>query len=62
VTDGGNFIADCRFAQIPDAALLQAQLKRITGVIETGLFVGLASQAILGGDQGVTVLERQSRR
>jgi len=62
VTDGGNFIADCRFAQIPDAALLQAQLKRTTGVIETGLFVGLASQAILGDDQGVTVLERQSRR
>jgi ribose 5-phosphate isomerase A len=57
-SDGGNFIADCTFAAIPDAAALQAQLKRITGVVETGLFVGLASQAILGTDAGVTVLER----
>jgi ribose 5-phosphate isomerase A len=57
-TDGGNFIADCFFARIPDAAGLQARLKRITGVVETGLFVGLASQAILGRDDGVTVLER----
>jgi ribose 5-phosphate isomerase A len=58
VTDGGNFVADCRFAAIPDAAGLQAALKRITGVIETGLFVGLAAQAILGSDDGVAVLER----
>jgi ribose 5-phosphate isomerase A len=57
-SDGGNFIADCGFAAIPDAAALQAKLKRITGVVETGLFVGLASQAILGTDDGVTVLER----
>lgn len=56
-TDGGNFVADCRFATIADAAGLQAALKRITGVIETGLFVGLASLAILGSDDGVTVLE-----
>jgi ribose 5-phosphate isomerase A len=58
VTDGGNFVADCRFTAIPDAAGLQAALKRITGVVETGLFVGLAAQAILGSDDGVAVLER----
>jgi len=58
VSDGGNFIADCHFAAIPDAARLQEQLKRITGVVETGLFVGIASQAILGGDDGVTVLDK----
>ena len=57
-SDGGNFIADCTFQKIPDAAGLQAALKRITGVVETGLFVGLASQAILGSDDGVAVLER----
>jgi ribose 5-phosphate isomerase A len=60
VTDGGNFVADCRFAAIPDAGGLQAALKRITGVVETGLFVGLAAQAILGSDDGVTMLERES--
>jgi ribose 5-phosphate isomerase A len=58
LTDGGNLVADCSFAQIPDAADLQARLKRITGVVETGLFVGLASQAILGHADGVTVLDR----
>lgn len=58
VTDGGNLVADCSFTAISDAAALQAALKAITGVVETGLFVGLASQAILGGDDGVTVLER----
>lgn len=58
VTDGGNFIADCSFARIQDAAGLQARLKRVTGVVETGLFVGLATQAILGSDAGVVLLER----
>jgi ribose 5-phosphate isomerase A len=58
LTDGGNFVADCSFARISDAASLQSQLKAITGVVETGLFVGLASQAILGSDGGVMVLER----
>jgi len=58
VTDGGNLVADCRFERIEDAAALQNALKRITGVVETGLFIGIASQAILGGDDGVTVLER----
>jgi ribose 5-phosphate isomerase A len=56
-TDGGNFVADCSFAAVPDAGHLQAALKRITGVVETGLFVGLASQAILGSDDGVAVLD-----
>ncbi|HVY97856.1 MAG TPA: ribose-5-phosphate isomerase RpiA [Dongiaceae bacterium] len=57
VTNGGNYVADCRFNTIEDAALLQAQLKAITGVVETGLFVGLATQAMIGREAGVEVLE-----
>jgi ribose 5-phosphate isomerase A len=57
-TDGGNFVADCRFAAIADAGALQEAMKRITGVVETGLFVGLAYQAILGRNDGTTVLEQ----
>ncbi len=60
VSDGGNFIADCTFTEIADARGLQESLKRITGVVETGLFVGLAEQAILGTDDGVTLLTRSS--
>ena len=38
-TDGGNLIVDCAFAAIDDPADLQCRLKRITGVVETGLFI-----------------------
>lgn len=59
VTNGGNYIVDCRFEAIPDAVRLQAQLKMITGVVETGLFVALASHAIIGRESGVQILERR---
>jgi ribose 5-phosphate isomerase A len=57
VTNGGNYVADCRFDAIADPAALQAKLKAITGVVETGLFVGLASQAMIGRADGVEILE-----
>jgi len=59
VTNGGNYVADCRFDTIADAAALQAKLKAITGVVETGLFVGLATQAMIGREAGVENLERR---
>ena len=59
-TDGGNFIADCRFASIPDPAALHARLKMLTGVVETGLFPGLASRIIVGAANGPRILERPS--
>jgi ribose 5-phosphate isomerase A len=58
VTNGGNFVVDCRFDTIADAAALQAKLKAITGVVETGLFVGLASEAMIGREEGVQSLSR----
>jgi ribose 5-phosphate isomerase A len=58
VTDNGNYIADCRFAAIADAPALEARLKAIAGVLETGLFLGIAAKAYIGGRNGVTVLER----
>ncbi len=58
VTDGGNHIADCAVAAIADAAGLAAELRAIVGVVETGLFVAMASKVIVGGPQGVEELER----
>ncbi|RDI94530.1 ribose-5-phosphate isomerase RpiA [Meiothermus sp. QL-1] len=55
-TDGGNYIADMRFGPIEDPAGLDGALKRIPGVVETGLFVGLASLAIVAGPGGVEYL------
>ena len=58
VTDGGNYIADCDFAGDIDAPALEARLKAITGVVETGLFIGLASEVVVGRPGGVEVLIR----
>ena len=57
-TDGGNLIADCRFAPIADPAALQARLKALTGVVETGLFPGFASRVIVGTPAGPRILDK----
>ena len=54
VTDNGNHIYDCRFARgIPDARELEAALKSRAGVVETGLFLGMAQVALIGNEAGV---------
>ena len=55
-TDGGNLIYDARCAAIHDPARLADDLKLITGVVEHGLFLDLADEAIIGTDAGVEVL------
>jgi ribose 5-phosphate isomerase A len=57
-TDGGNFIADCAIAEIADPAALEARLSAIVGVVESGLFIGLASKIVVGRPTGVEVIER----
>jgi len=56
-TDAGNLIYDCPLGVIDHAAGLGRALSEITGVVEHGLFVGLASTLILAGEQGVEVIE-----
>ncbi|MCK0196171.1 ribose-5-phosphate isomerase RpiA [Ancylobacter sp. 6x-1] len=58
VTDQGHLILDAAFGVIPDPGLLAARLAEVAGVVEHGLFIGLASRAILAGASGVTVLDR----
>jgi ribose 5-phosphate isomerase A len=57
-TDSGNYIIDCIIAEIPDPAALEPRLSAIVGVVESGLFVGLASKIIVGRPAGVEVIER----
>lgn len=57
VTDGGNYILDCAFGQIESAAALQRELDGIVGVIEHGLFIGLASLVFVGTAGGVKRLD-----
>jgi ribose 5-phosphate isomerase A len=53
VTDEGNWILDCTFPPIADAARLSAQLARRAGVIEHGLFLGLATDLVVASAEGV---------
>lgn len=59
VTDGGHYIADLRFAGgMRDAAEVERALRARPGVVETGLFLGMADVAVIAGADGVTVRER----
>ena len=58
VTDGGHWILDGALQKIADPKALAARLSAIPGVIEHGLFIGLATAAVLGGRDGVRVIER----
>jgi ribose 5-phosphate isomerase A len=56
VTDGGHYILDCSLGAIADPEALSEILSPIPGVVEHGLFVGLACAAIIAGAEGVEVL------
>ncbi|SKA30396.1 ribose-5-phosphate isomerase [Enhydrobacter aerosaccus] len=58
VSDAGNHIADCHIDEIADAAGLEAELSSLVGVVETGLFLGLASTVIVGRPDGIEVMQR----
>jgi len=53
ITDEGNVILDCACGAIPDPAATAAELRSIIGVVEHGLFVNMASLALIAGDDGV---------
>jgi ribose 5-phosphate isomerase A len=59
-TDESNIILDCRFSSITDPAALNAAINAIPGVVEHGLFVGMASIAIVAGTRGVITMTRPS--
>ena len=56
VTDGGHFIVDASFGRIPDTRALSNALLAIPGVVEHGLFLGMADTAIVAGAEGVRTL------
>jgi ribose 5-phosphate isomerase A len=58
VTDSGHWILDAHLQRIADPAALAARLGAIPGVMEHGLFIGLAQTAILAGSDGVRLVER----
>jgi ribose 5-phosphate isomerase A len=61
ITDNGNYILDCRFGRIEHPEALDAALKRVPGIVENGLFLGIADVAIVAGPEGIDVIERPPR-
>lgn len=59
VTDSGNYILDVSAGVITDPEALDAQLKAVPGVVETGLFVKRADVVVVAGEQGVRRLTRR---
>jgi ribose 5-phosphate isomerase A len=60
ITDNGNIIFDCALGAIPDAPKLAAALSSIPGVVDHGLFIGVASLALIAGEGGVATLTRKT--
>ena len=58
-TDQGNLILDCDFGSIMVPTQLAAELNKRAGIVEHGLFLGLASDVIVGTDQGIRHLSKQ---
>jgi ribose 5-phosphate isomerase A len=59
ITDNGNMVIDAVFGPIEDAALLERKLKMVPGVVETGLFIGLADIVYVGSVSAVEKMERK---
>lgn len=60
ITDEGNYIIDVDFKRIEDPVSLSDQLKSIVGVVEHGLFTGLAERVLMGEGDSVKVFLKQS--
>lgn len=60
ITDNGNFILDCAFEKIKEPAALEQSLHRLPGVVECGLFVGMAERVVIAGTDG-SIRERQMK-
>jgi ribose 5-phosphate isomerase A len=58
VTDGGHLILDASFGRIPDPERTHVELCAVPGVVETGLFIGLCSLAMVASPAGIKVMSR----
>ena len=56
ITDEGNFIFDCHYGEIMDPSTVAHTIKSMTGVVEHGIFLKLASVAIIAGPDGARVI------
>lgn len=60
ITDSGHRILDCHFGPILDARDLASRLDARAGIVEHGLFIGLATDLVVAGEQGIDIRSRDS--
>jgi ribose 5-phosphate isomerase A len=58
ITDSGNLILDCRFPPMEDTQPVADAIKKITGVVEHGLFLGIACRVVIATEDGLQIIER----
>ena len=58
VTDGGHYIMNCAFGPMPNPKEVAHHLDHVVGVVEHGLFLGFATEAIVAGRDGLTILKK----
>jgi ribose 5-phosphate isomerase A len=58
ITDNGNFVVDAQFETIPQPERLEVKLNNIPGVVENGIFPGIAHQVLVGTPDGVKSLKK----
>jgi len=58
LTDQGNYILDCWFGAITHPGNLASRLERRAGIVEHGLFIGMATEVVVAGDHGIGRLKR----
>lgn len=58
VTDNGNFVYECRFEGIEDAMRLDSKIHAIPGVVESGLFLGLATKVVVAYSHGIEIRKK----
>lgn len=56
ISDNGNMLVDVQFAQLPEPAQLNTQVKMIPGVVEHSLFYQLGTKAIISGENGIRTI------
>ena len=54
ITDDGLYLIDMQFTSIPSPSEMESRIRQVVGVVEVGLFVGIASRAVVGYDDGHT--------
>jgi ribose 5-phosphate isomerase A len=58
LTDGGHYILDCKFGPLPESLDTERKLNDTVGVVEHGMFLGMTGMVIVGGVNGIQILQR----